>query len=35
MFQRPLAEFVGRQVISFVVSYGCGLVSMDCKVVQL
>ena len=35
MFQRPLAEFVSRQVISLVVSYGRGLMSMDCKVVQL
>jgi hypothetical protein len=35
MFKRSPAEFVGRQVIALVVSYGGSLMSMDCKVVQL
>jgi hypothetical protein len=35
MFERPLAEFVSRQVVSLVVRIGGSLMSVDCKVVQL
>jgi hypothetical protein len=35
MFQRPLAEFMGRKVISLVMSYSGGLMSVNRKIVQL
>jgi len=34
MFQRPLAEFMSRKVISLVVSYGGGLMCVNRKIVQ-
>jgi len=34
MFQRLLAEFMSRQVISLVVGYGGGLMSVTREIVQ-